>query len=95
MFIHNYSHTFFLLLRGPISQVVLHDCRQRDVSQTLMSIHGWVRGFRMCKASSLQLLLGQLGTSVGSHPSEELENVVPLVERSMKSATWFFSKFVA
>lgn len=75
MFIHNYSHTFFLLLRGPISQVVLHDCRQRDVSQTLMSIHGWVRGFRMCKTSSLQLLLGQLGTSVGSHPSEELENV--------------------
>ena len=71
MFIHNYSHTFFLLLRGPISQVVLHDCRQRDVSQTLMSIHGWVRGFRMCKTSSLQLLLGQFG----SHPSEELENV--------------------
>ena len=75
MFIHNYSHTFFLLLRGPIFKVVLHDCRQRDVSQTLMSIHGWVRGFRMCKTSSLQLLLGQLGTSVGSHPSEELENV--------------------
>ena len=96
MFIHNYSHTFFLLLRGPISQVVLHDCRQRDVSQTLMSIHGWVRGFRMCKTSSLQLLLGQLGTPVGSHPSERRwRTFIGQEEHEISNMVPYFPDFVA
>ena len=66
------------------------------MSQTLMSIHGWVRGFRMCKTSSLQLLLGQLGTPVGSHPSERRwRTFIGQEEHEISNMVPYFPDFVA